>query len=484
MLVELLLFLAILALARIYFGEKTPDFPPGPSAKAVLNSLLFLAYGRPIQEIAFHASKLDGPLVGLQLGPLKVVFVNGYETVKEVLAREDCSFRPDNIILKMRSFNKKLGIIFADGNIWRTHRRFAIRHLRDFGFGKSSTERMIRDEAEALVESMKKRAGCPEGSALHDLLPISVINVLWAMMSGQRHDHEDAQFKQLLENITAYTRQGDPLRMILPWLRFIPVINRPIKEAMKSAEILQDYIKGVAEQHEATYEEGVTRDFIDVYISAMRKGEDPSFDMEQLIVVCMDLFLGGTDTTSNALSFALLYLAVFPRVQDKLRAEMERISPGGEPPLTDVPNCHYYQAFVQELLRHVSMVPILPPHTVINDITLRSGHHIPKDTMFIVNLYSVSMDKSHWLDPENFRPERFLDENGVYERDPCSIPFGQGPRQCLGEPLSKDTMFIILTSLLHRFKFSVPATGPLPTLEPKQGLVLSPKEYKLYVEEI
>lgn len=85
----------------------------------------------------------------------------------------------------------------------------------------------------------------------------------------------------------------------------------------------------------ATYEEGVTRDFIDVFIEGIKKEKDPTFNLEQLIVVCMDLFLGGTDTTSNALSFVFLYLAMYPEVQKKMRNEIKRLSPGQEPALSD-----------------------------------------------------------------------------------------------------------------------------------------------------
>jgi cytochrome P450 len=86
-----------------------------------------------------------------------------------------------------------------------------------------------------------------------------------------------------------------------------------------------------------TYEEGVTRDFIDVFIQAIKKNDDPTFNLEQLIVVCMDLFLGGTDTTSNTLSWLFLYLALNPDVQDKMREEIELISPGADPSISDAP---------------------------------------------------------------------------------------------------------------------------------------------------
>jgi hypothetical protein len=106
-------------------------------------------------------------------------------------------------------------------------------------------ERMLRDESDALMASLRRRqlAQTASGAELHDLFPVSVINVLWAMMAGERHDHEDTEFKMLLENITEFTRQGNPIMMMLPWLRFVPIANASLKKLMHSGKILQTYIK-------------------------------------------------------------------------------------------------------------------------------------------------------------------------------------------------------------------------------------------------
>jgi len=71
--------------------------------------LLSLASRRPIQETLLFLSKVHGPFVGLKLGGRWLVAINGFEAVKEVLSRDDCSFRPNSVILTMRSFDKKLG---------------------------------------------------------------------------------------------------------------------------------------------------------------------------------------------------------------------------------------------------------------------------------------------------------------------------------------------------------------------------------------
>jgi len=103
---------------------------------------------------------------------------------------------------------------------------------------------MLREEAAALGASLRRRRHQqPEGAELHDLFPVSVINVLWAMMAGERHEHDDADFKLLLENITEYTRQGNPIIMTFPWLRFVPLLNAPLKNQMRSARVLQEFVK-------------------------------------------------------------------------------------------------------------------------------------------------------------------------------------------------------------------------------------------------
>jgi methyl farnesoate epoxidase / farnesoate epoxidase len=112
------------------------------------------------------------------------------------------------------------------------------------------------------------------------------------------------------------------------------------------------------------------------------------------------------------------------------------------------------------------------------------------------------VDKDHWGDPENFRPERHIDESGKFIKDPFLMVFGHGliffkhryfynlaysylgPRLCVGEPLARDTLFIFITSVLNKFKFSLPPNEPAPSLEAKLGLVLSPLPHKLMITEL
>jgi methyl farnesoate epoxidase/farnesoate epoxidase len=99
--------------------------------------------------------------------------------------------------------------------------------------------------------------------------------------------------------------------------------------------------------------------------------------------------------------------------------------------------------------------------------------------MLIINLYSVFQDQKHWGDPEVFRPERFLDEDGNYVKDDWMISFGAGKRMCIGEVLARNAVFLFFTSLLQEFWFSVPKGDPEPSLVPLSGFTVAPTPFRV-----
>jgi len=85
-----------------------------------------------------------------------------------------------------------------------------------------------------------------------------------------------------------------------------------------------------------------------------------------------------------------------------------------------------------------------------------SGHSVPSDTEILVNLWSALMDPEVWKDPDQFRPERFLDQEGkVFNRD-LVIAFALGKRACLGKALARQELFLFLTGLLQKFDILPP----------------------------
>lgn len=116
-------------------------------------------------------------------------------------------------------------------------------------------------------------------------------------------------------------------------------------------------------------------------------------------------------------------------------------------------------------------------------IILLSGFDIPKDTFIIPSLHSLHSDKKLWKDPENFRPERFLDFKGQFSvKKDFSLPFSAGRRLCPGETFSRNTMFLCATALLQNFNLK-PSGSKLPDMsETHCGAIRRPHDFWMKLE--
>lgn len=143
---------------------------------------------------------------------------------------------------------------------------------------------------------------------------------------------------------------------------------------------------------------------------------------------------------------------------------------------------HYTEASLREILRLETLVPSSIPHRALRDTTL-AGFKIPKDTIVQTGLFAFHKDKDIWQDADNFRPERFLNEDGTLNlKKDISLPFGAGRRLCAGETFARNTMFLCIAALLQSFTLK-PSEGKLPDLEDTDcGIARMPKDFWVKLE--
>ena len=142
----------------------------------------------------------------------------------------------------------------------------------------------------------------------------------------------------------------------------------------------------------------------------------------------------------------------------------------------------YMEATLREIMRFETLVPSSVPHRAMRNTTL-AGFQIPKDTIVQIGLFALHNDKHVWGDPENFRPERFLnDEGNLSLKKDFSLPFGAGRRLCAGETFARNTMFLCITALLQNFCLK-PSNGLLPELDDTVcGLARMPRDFWIKLE--
>jgi len=133
-----------------------------------------------------------------------------------------------------------------------------------------------------------------------------------------------------------------------------------------------------------------------------------------------------------------------------------------------------------EVLRCSSIVPVGVSHVVLEDTKL-GRFDIPKGTLVFANLYQVHHDLEVWGDPNEFRPERFLNPDGsCMQRHESLMPFGAGRRVCMGENLARDTLFLFTTMIFQKFRVTTPEGKERPSLEPMEGqITVQPKKFQV-----
>ncbi|XP_059471933.1 methyl farnesoate epoxidase-like [Neocloeon triangulifer] len=488
------MLLQVVACALILFCSfavwgtiKPKGFPPGPCWCPFVGcypQFLFLHRILGYCHLVWAKwAEQYGPLVGLKLGKDRIVVVSGYQAVKHVFSRDDCDGRPDGFFFRMRTFDQRLGLVFVDGEHWSKQRKFTTRHLRNLGLSVNSMEHIILQEVEALVHDLSDKCSHNEDLEieLHNLCDISILNSLWAVVAGNRFELDDPRLIQMFKlqhaSFRALDMSGGLINQ-MPFLRHLMPGRTGYNDHIATLAATYSFLRETLQDHKRTHMQGNHHDLIDAYLDEINSEKDTDFNDLQLLALSMDLFMAGSETTSNTIGFIFLYFLINPEMQKRVQAEIDSVIGRGRlPKLSDRPKMLYLEALIMEVQRFLSVAPIAVPHRTTQDCEIL-GYNIPKDTTVLMSIWSVHMDPEHWKDPENFRPERFLNEDqSAIIKDEWFIPFGLGKRRCIGEVQARNSLFLFLAGLLQRFTFSATAEG-VQNLKHYDGVTLSPKPYK------
>ena len=345
------------------------------------------------------------------------------------------------------------GVLFSDGPLWAEQRRFALKTLRDFGFGKAKMEELINEEVEVFNEALKSYGGEPIDMAGKWNLPI--LNSLWRITVGQRFDYDDPKLRSILAKLTEFfQRIGNPKQMIeLSFPRLSKLLERVAPNLLERGKTIainreiMALMQSALRDHEKTIDMNEPQDFTDSFILEILRTTDSSssfygdFGRINLVNTLVDLFIAGnfschlclafhvftgSETVSTTLTWALLYMIRYPDVQKRMQEELDRVvERARRPQLSDRNDLPFSCAVILEVQRYANIAPFGGiPHVsdvdfTLGDLTIPSGTRVGL-------LMSELLKGDHWGDGENFRPDRFLDEEGKIKTDEWHVPFSIG----------------------------------------------------------
>jgi cytochrome P450 len=195
----------------------------------------------------------------------------------------------------------------------------------------------------------------------------------------------------------------------------------------------------------------------------------------------MTLLLAGHETTASLLAWTWHLLAQHPNAAQRLRQELDAQLAGRAPGLDDVPRLTYTRMVVNEALRLYPPVWLLPRRSLAADEI--GGYDIPARSDVLISIYSLHRHPAFWRVPDRFVPERFAPPPGAEApaRVPAYLPFGAGPRTCVGMRLGLTEAMLALAALAQRFTLaSADDRAPVPeaslSLHPRGGVPMIIRE--------
>uniref|UniRef100_A0A8C4LC41 Cytochrome P450 n=1 Tax=Equus asinus asinus TaxID=83772 RepID=A0A8C4LC41_EQUAS len=455
--------------------------PPGPWPLPFLGNILHLDHKDFLKSFQLREKYRD--VFTIYLGTQPAVILCGYEAVREALVDQAEAFSGRGHVAILDPILQGTGVAFANGKSWKTLRRFSVATMKNFGMGKRSMEERIKEEAQCLVEELRKS----QGSYLDPTFLFNSVtaNILCSIIFGERFNYQDTQFLRLLNLMNEvliilssfYSQVFEFLSSIL---KHFP---GPHTRLYRIIQEMENFTSENIKRHWKTLDPSNPRDLIDSFLLRMDKEcSDPETDFhhKNLIHTVLSLLFAGTETSSSTLRCALLLLFKYPDVLEKVQAEIDRvIGPHRLPALEDQAKMPYTDAVIHEIQRFIDLIPFGVPHLVIKDTDFR-GYHLPKDTTVYVMLTSVLHDPRHFEKPDVFYPGHFLDAEGNFRKHKAFIPFSMGKRLCLGEGLARSQLFLILTSMLQNFSLGSPQAPEDIDFTPRiNGLTKLPSVFQL-----
>ena len=452
---QLILATCVLLLIRRWWNRR--NLPPGPFSLPFFGAIFSVKGGlggRAFSNPEFAAKY--GPVVRFDAMSKSYFIFNDFAQVKELFNKEVVSARGQNYFLQnIRGPGKpNHGLINTCGQPWTSHKRFTLKTLKDFGFGKNSLDEVIHEEADELINSLIEVNEANGEVKMDTNFNVAVINVLWKLVASKRFDPKEEETKELMKKLNEYFRGGNGLHIYM-FLEFLRPYG-PYVAGDQKHFAFKDMFRKYIEAHDKDHDPNAPRDLIDHYLTELKSGSDRDFNKEQLLMICVDLFQAGAETSSTTLIWAVLFMALNPEVQEKCQEEIETALGQRLPLKDDVSKLNYVNATIMEIQRLSCVAPLSLPHRCTDDVHLADGAIIPKGSPLLYNIKKFMLDPNVFKEANTFNPDRFLDSNGAIVKYDQFIPFGIGKRLCMGESLAKQQIFIFFTMLLQRINIGVP----------------------------
>jgi cytochrome P450 len=432
--------------------------PAVPRSRSFLDSRA-MAHN-PVQVLSKY-TVLYGDTFQFYFGGVKEAIVTTNPVViQHVLKTNWENYHKSHIQKKRMGHFLGKGLLTTEGEAWKTQRR-----LIQSGFERKQLEVLSSIMQGSLTDSLRDFDRQARIGPV-DIYPL-MMKITFAMVGkslfGAKLKEEDIDtISEAISTVQEFMVRQTIQPYLNPWFTVSGEQRKHEEMTARAFGILRDYIRRRRQEEPG-------HDLLQILLDA-RYSDGSRMDDELVVSESMQLLVAGHETSSNALSWTLYLLSTRPDCVDRMRDEFDAVL--GKKPLgfSDVPKFEFTTQVINEALR------LYPPFWMVDRMALaddRAGDlDIPAGSTVVVFIYGTHHSPRYWENPESFDPERFNKANEKMQTPFAHLPFGAGPRGCIGGNYAMLQMLMILGVLLRKYDFQL---VPGQTIEPRPMVILRPE---------
>lgn len=454
---------AATSVSSVSASSAMPRLVPRVPGLPIVGNLLEMRRDR--SKLGLRLAREYGDAAWLRIGPLHVLMLAGPELVKEMLVDRDEAF------IKAPGLSYFARPLLGNGLLTSEH---AFHHAQRRMMAPMFVHKHIASYARTMAERAETIA-----AEMTDGQPLDVSQAMMALtleiVGKTLFDAEvGEEAKEIGEALTAAMHVIiDAVDTMLPIPNGWPT-PRNLRNRRAIARLDATIYRMIEDRRKSGVPVSERGDLLSLLLAA-RDEQDPTRGMsdQQVRDEAMTLFLAGHETTANALAWAWYLLARHPHAYARLMREADEVLGGRTPTIDDLPKLPYALAVLKETMR------LYPPAYVIGRLAEREvtlgGVRVKKNRIVFVNVIGMHRRKELFSDPESFDPDRFLGDREKSIPRYAYLPFGAGPRVCIGNHFATMEGQLVLAAIAQRVRFELPAgvvvePEPLVTLRPRGGV--------------
>jgi cytochrome P450 len=440
---------------------KLKNSPPEISrTRSFLDSLSMIK--NPIKVFNKYSSK-HGHTFVFYFGGIKKTIVSSHPAfIQHVLQKNQTNYHKSEITVKSIGHFFGNGLVVLNGKTWVKRRR-----LVQPGFHKSKLPELIVEMNEILDESFTSfEKGMSEGPV--DVYP-KLIRLAFQITARSFFGFKlkDDEFN-ILSNRIITIQQFVVKQIIMPYLNPWYLVSGGISRNERKKRQLDDIIlKYIRERRKNG---GHHNDLLQMLMDSGYEDSEPGMNDQELLTESIGILIAGHETASTALSWTLYLLCHNPECLKKIKQEIKTGIGHGPLQFQDLAKLGYTVQVIEEALRLYPSIWLVDRVALDNDEVI--GFDIPKGSTIASYIYGVHHSPEFWDDAEKFDPERFNRENKSKLIAFTHIPFGGGPRVCLGANFAIIEMVIILIKIVRTYNFEL---ADQKKIEIQPEVILRPK---------